>query len=167
MTPTCTRRRYNITFFYLPRTTKDNSLIYFKSNVMNCILFCTERSRFTPMLTAGSVTRTPWCPMGTGTVGTVQIATSTMVFRRWVWKVCDPCVLFPSHGCELSLFPFVLRSAFKDLLFGWCALSAEWGLQQTHPSTVHGASEPWCVWWTSYIWDTQVTSVGQLSDAVM
>lgn len=129
--------------------------------------FCTERSRSTQMWTVGSVTRTLWSPMGTGTVGTAQTVTSTMVFRRWVWKVCGPCVLFPSLGCQLSPFPFVRRSVFKDLLCGWCALSAEWGLQQTHPSTVHGASEPWCVWWASYIWGTQDTSVGQLSDAVM
>lgn len=76
-------------------------------------------------------------------------------------------VLVSSFGCELSPFPFVQRSMLKDLLCGWCALSAEWGLQQTHPSTVHGASEPRRVWWTSNVWDTQDPAVGQLSDAVM
>lgn len=68
-------------------------------------LFCTERSRSTQMWTVGSVTRTLWSPMGTGTVGTAQTVTSIMVFRRWVWKVCGPCVLFPSLGCQLSPFP--------------------------------------------------------------
>lgn len=39
------------------------------------------------MWTAGSVIRTQWCPMGTGTAGTVPTVTSIMASRRWVSKV--------------------------------------------------------------------------------
>lgn len=55
---------------------------------VSCSIMCdlhllpAERSRPTQMWTAGSVIRTQWCPMGTGTAGTAPIVTSTMASRR-------------------------------------------------------------------------------------
>lgn len=63
------------------------------------------------MSTAGSVIRTLWSLMETGTAGIVPTVTSTMAFRRWVSKKFDS----PSpnwHDCELQW-----RSSFFVCLY--------------------------------------------------
>lgn len=47
-----------------------------------------ERSPSMLKWIAGSATRTQWCPMATGTAGTVPTATSTTASRRWVSNPC-------------------------------------------------------------------------------
>lgn len=48
-----------------------------------------------------------------------------------------------------------------------CLYFLEWGLQQTHPSSVHGASEPWRFWEPFFFRGNEDTAVGELSDAAV
>lgn len=66
------------------------------------------------MSTAGSVMRTQWCLMGTGTAGTVPTVTNTTASKRWVGKAwCLSILVLSSAGIFSSSslmfqYPFVL-----------------------------------------------------------
>lgn len=74
-----------------------------------------ERSPSMPTWIAGFATRTQWCPMATGTAGTVPTVISTTASRRWVWNPCasDDLLFFWSVNCSR----IQLLSSVSSVLF--------------------------------------------------
>lgn len=80
--------QHDLLFETVNRGTTD----YLKCSPLSAL---TGRSPLTPMSTAGSATRAPWCRTGTATVGTVPTVSSTMAFKRY----CRP-----THSDKIYVF---------------------------------------------------------------
>lgn len=98
--------------------------------IRNLSLFA-EKCPRRPRWIAGSVIWIRWCPLGTGTAGTVPTVSSTMVSRRYVgpsMTAVDYCKSMPRNWVSNIYFVIVTK---LNLFFSFCdfVLFSEWGLQ--------------------------------------